>query len=686
MGEQQGEEERTWQPTLPRLFDLWRLFLTHTNSEDLIEQLVRRLAEALGADRVSLMLLDEAERVLTVSAAVGLPADVVAGTRIALGEGIAGWVALTGQPLLLPEGPDVPAPLREAMGHEEITSALCVPLQVEGRVIGVLNLSRLDGRARFTPGHLGVVSLLAERAAIAIRIARLRSELRAGEEFVTRILESIPTSLLVLDRGLRIVSANRNFLDKARRTARLTIGRKMADVLPRALLRRTRLERMVEEVFRTGRPLEGGMLTYRAPGLPTRVYAYRLFPLKGQASVEHVVLLMDDVTERERLQEEARRAERHLAGVVECATDLVVSMSLDGRIASWNRAAEVTSGFAADEVRGRSLSSLCAAADGQAMERVVRAVGRGRPVQHAEMALRTREGREVPIAWNCAPMRDDQGKVTGIVAVGRDLTERRRMEAELLQSSKMASLGVMAGGIAHELRNPLGIIAAAAQLLVDRPDDERLRAEAVERIRSSVQRASLIIENLLRFAHPSTEHREDVDVNALVEETLGLLASRTTQQGVNVQRDLQPGLPGIQANRSLLQQVFTNILVNACNAMPQGGALAVATRAHPPGQVEIRFADTGCGIPPENLSRVFDPFFTTMPVGQGAGLGLAISYAIVKHHQGAIEVESEVGKGATFTVRLPIRPAPGAARGLLLRPPPPAVARAQQRQEPVEGA
>lgn len=648
------EEERTWQPTLPRLFDLWRLFLTHTNSEELVEQLVRKIPEVLGADRVSLMLLDETERTLTICAAVGLPADVVANTRIGLGEGIAGWVAQTGQPLVLPGGPSVPAPLREAMVREEITSALCVPLQVEGRVIGVLNLSRLNSRSRFTPRHLGVVSLLAERAAIAIRVARLRSELRAGEEFVTRILESIPTSLLVFDRGLRIVSANRNFLDKARRTARLTIGRRMDEVLPRALLRYTHLDRMVEEVFRTGRLVESKKLAYRAPGVPTRLYAYRLFPIKGQMTVVNVVLLMDDITEREQLQEEARYAERHLASVVECATDLVVSMSLDGRIASWNRAAEVTSGFAASEVKGRPLSGLCAEAHCQAMEGVVREVGRGRLVQHAEMAIRTREGREVPIAWNCAPMRDDRRKVTGIVAVGRDLTERRRMEAELLQSSKIASLGVMAGGIAHELRNPLGIIAAAAELVADRPDDERLRAEALERIRSSVRRASLTIEDLLRFAHPSAEHRENVDANALVEETLGLVASRTTQQRVSVQTAFQPGLPSIRANRNLLQQVFTNILLNACNAIPQGGTLVVTTRAHPSGQVEIRFADTGCGIPPEHLTRIFDPFFTTMPVGQGTGLGLAISYSIVQQHQGSIEVESEVGKGATFNVRLPV--------------------------------
>lgn len=651
--ERRAEEERARQPTLPRLFDLWRLFLTHANSEELVEQLVRKLAEALKADRVSLMLLDESDRMLTICAAVGLPAGVVADTRVGLGEGIAGWVARTGQPLLLPEGSGVPAPLQEAMAHEEITSALCVPLQVEGRVIGVLNLSRLNGRSRFTRRHLGVVSLLAERAAIAIRVTRLRSELRAGEEFVTRILESIPTSLLVFDRTLRIVSANRNFLDKARRTARLTIGRKIGEVLPGTLLKHTQLDRMAAEVFRTGRSVEGGRLTYRAPGLPTRLYAYRLFPIKGQTTVENVVLLMDDITEREQLQEDVRRAERHLTSVVECATDLVVSMSLDGQIASWNRAAEVASGFAASEAKGRPLSSLCAEAHGQAMDGVVRDIGRGKPVQNAEVALRTQEGREVPIAWNCAPMWDDQGKVAGVVAVGRDLTERRRMEAEILHASKMASLGVMAGGIAHEVRNPLGIINAAAQLLAERPDDERLCAEVLERIRSSVQRASLTIENLLSFANPSTQHRESVDVNALVEETLRLLASRMTQERLNVQTDLQPGLPSLQANRGLLQQVFTNILLNACNAMPQGGTLMMATRAHPRGQVEIRFTDTGCGIAPEHLTRIFDPFFTTAPVGQGAGLGLAISYSIIQQHQGSIEVESEVGKGTTFTIRLP---------------------------------
>jgi PAS domain S-box-containing protein len=651
--ERKLREPHIWQPTLSRLFDLWRLFLVHTNSEELVQQFVSKLAEVVGADRASLMLVDETGRGLTISAAVGLPPNVVTETRVELGQGIAGWVGQTGQALLLPEGPGVPAPLADAMVREEISSALCVPLQVERRVIGILNLARLDGRPPFTAGHLRFVSLLAERAAIAIRVARLGSELRAGEEFVARVLESIPISLLVLDRALRIVSANRNFLERTRRSARLTVGRKIDEIFPHVLLKQAALDRMVEEVFRTGRSVDGGKVAYRAPGLPTRIYFYRLFPIKAREAVENVVLLMDDITEREQLQEEVRRAERHLASVVDCATDLVVSMDLNGQITSWNRAAETMSGFMAAEVRGKTLSSLCAEEHRQAMDALMRQISSGKKVENAELPLLTREGREIPIAWNSAPLRDDQGKVVGTVAVGRDLTERRRMEAKLLQSSKMVSLGVMAGGIAHELRNPLGIISAAVQLIETQPNDEHLWAEALQKIRSAIQRASLTIENLLRFAHPSAERRESVEVNALVEETLALLAPQMAQRRVEVRTELQPGMPVIQANRNLLQQVFTNILFNACKAMPQGGALTVATRMQSGGQVEIRFSDTGHGIRPDHLSRVFDPFFTTSPPGQGTGLGLAISYSIIQQHQGSIDVESQVDRGTTFIVRLP---------------------------------
>ena len=251
-------------------------------------------------------------------------------------------------------------------------------------------------------------------------------------------------------------------------------------------------------------------------------------------------------------------------------------------------------------------------------------------------------------------MRDDAGGMAGIVAVGRDLTERRQLEAQLIQSAKMASLGVMAGGIAHEVRNPLGIISSSAQLLLEHPSDVHLHTEGAQKIHAATQRASLIIENLLKLARPQSTRMRVVDLQAMLEETLALLAHEMTLQKITLRKEFQPDLPRVHGNPDLLQQVVTNLILNARNAMPQGGRLTVATRTTEAEQVEIQLSDTGVGISPENLSKMFVPFFTTMPVGRGIGLGLAISYSIIQQHQGTIEVESQEGKGSTFIIRLPV--------------------------------
>jgi signal transduction histidine kinase len=295
------------------------------------------------------------------------------------------------------------------------------------------------------------------------------------------------------------------------------------------------------------------------------------------------------------------------------------------------------------------------------MAEMLRRLARGGSVQNTEVNLVTASGQEVPIAWNYSPMRDDAGtdhrdagKVVGIVAVGRDLTERRRLEAQLSHSAKMASLGVMAGGIAHEVRNPLGIISASAQLLLERPDDDQLRSQGLEKIFTATQRASLIIENLLKFARPVDGRKKETDVRTVLEETLALLTHQMTLQKVTLIRAFKP-LPHIYANPELLQQVFTNLILNACNAMPQGGTLTVTTQANGQKEILVRFGDTGQGILPEHMPMIFDPFFTTMPVGKGTGLGLSICYSIISQCQGTIDAESQVGKGSTFTVRLPCK-------------------------------
>jgi len=480
-------------------------------------------------------------------------------------------------------------------------------------------------------------------------------QLESRQRFITSILDSIPTSLSVIDRALRVVSVNRNFLEKTRREEQATLGRKIEEVFPQVLLGYTQLDQKVRDVFRTGQPVEGGKLSYRAPGLPTRIYYYRLIPLKTGETVENVMLLMDDITEREQLGEEVRRTERHLASVVECANDLVVSMDPGGRILTWNRAAEQTSGLRLEELKGQYLSNLCSEEERQKMGSWLAQLAKGQFTKKSmEINLRTKGGEEVPIAWAGSRMLDDEHRIVGLVAVGRDLTERKRLEAQLIQSAKLTSLGVMAGGIAHEIRNPLAISSAAAQLLLERSNDEGFREEAAEKIYSGIQRASYIIENLLKFARPPEERLVAVDIGEALEETLSLLTNQLRVQRVELRKDFASDLPLVMGNKSLLQQVFSNMILNACNAMPDGGSLTITTKMGSGNKLEIEFADTGVGVPTEHMSKIFDPFFTTMPVGKGIGLGLSISYSIIQQHQGTIEVESEVGKGTTFTVRLPV--------------------------------
>lgn len=635
-----------------------------------------KMSTALRAapDRAAMIpiILDLTERLLATEGSALLTFDPSRNSAY-IERGCGQWAIYTGMHIFLGVGwskqsiaadqvcPDAPAQHDSRIVPAELCSGMrtvaYVPLVPEEQPIGMVYIGR---KKKFAHSELRLLTIIGDIAATALNRATLHEEmvllygqLDSRERFITRVLESIPSSLVVLDRAMRVVSANRNFLDKARREERNTLGYGIEDVFPPAIAQYTRLRQKVREVFRTGQAVMGGKVAYRAPGLPTHIYYYRLIPIKRDEKVENVILFMDDITERERLEEEVRLAERHLASVVECANDLVVSLDCEGRVVTWNLAAEYISGFKVEQIQGKSLVSLCPVDQRALMEQMLSLLVHGKAVQHTEINLLTSDHQAIPIAWSCSPMLSDLGDVIGIVAVGRDLTERRRLEAQLIQSAKMASLGVMAGGIAHELRNPLGIISASAQLLIDHIGNFQLHNECAQRIHIATKRASLIIENLLKFARPMSERMHEVDVNIVIEETFVLLTHQLSHQQVDLRKDLQPELPRVHGNPALLQQVFTNLILNACNAMSYGGVLTVITREIDMGQVEIVFKDTGHGIAPENLTRIFDPFFTTMPVGKGTGLGLSISYSIIQQHNGIIEATSQVGQGAAFVIRLP---------------------------------
>jgi two-component system NtrC family sensor kinase len=242
----------------------------------------------------------------------------------------------------------------------------------------------------------------------------------------------------------------------------------------------------------------------------------------------------------------------------------------------------------------------------------------------------------------------------------RDKRQRVESEIKLLQSEKQASIGKLAGGVAHEINNPLTGIFTFTHMLLRRQDiPEDARAD-LETIGQETERVRKIVKGLLDFSRQTELDREPTDVNRLVRFTLSLIENQALIKGVTLNLEPGEGLPMITLDRNQMQSVLLNIIINALDATDPGGSITLTTNigistSHPGQQgIEILCTDTGCGIPPENLNRLFDPFFTTKEIGHGTGLGLSVSYGIVERHGGTIWVQSKVGKGSTFKVWLPI--------------------------------
>ncbi len=235
------------------------------------------------------------------------------------------------------------------------------------------------------------------------------------------------------------------------------------------------------------------------------------------------------------------------------------------------------------------------------------------------------------------------------------IRERRRLNQEkLLRSDRLAMIGQLAAGVAHEINNPLGSILLFTRLVMQQSPVNSRMHENLERIEKETKRCHSIVQSLLDFARQREPNVEPVDVNQLLEATLKFFEKQNLLKNIEVVRHFAADLPLIQADQLQLQQVFMNIIINALDAMNGRGLLTLETTdIGTDGRITISISDTGCGIPPENMDRIFDPFFTTKDVGHGTGLGLSVSYGIIQTHSGDISVSSTPGEGSRFTITLP---------------------------------
>jgi two-component system NtrC family sensor kinase len=232
--------------------------------------------------------------------------------------------------------------------------------------------------------------------------------------------------------------------------------------------------------------------------------------------------------------------------------------------------------------------------------------------------------------------------------------ELQRVQDQLIRAGKMAALGELAAGVAHEINNPLTGVLTFSSLMLKKADESHPWRKDLENVVQQTTRCRNIVKGLLDFARQRKPDKKEWDIHLLIDNTLTLLAEQVRFQNIKIDKQFKAGIPMLFVDGDQIQQVFMNILLNAADAMAgNGGNLSIKTDLKD-GLAEISFTDTGCGISKEHLSKLFDPFFTTKETGKGTGLGLAISYGIVQSHGGDIEVESQVGKGSTFRIKLPI--------------------------------
>jgi len=262
------------------------------------------------------------------------------------------------------------------------------------------------------------------------------------------------------------------------------------------------------------------------------------------------------------------------------------------------------------------------------------------------------QGKSVVINVSITPLVGKSAERIGRLLLFDDVTQRDRMEEQLTQTEKLTSLGLLAAGVAHEVNTPLAVISNYIQMLAKQMPEGDPRHTIIDKIVKQTFRASEIVNNLLNFSRTGPGELADVDLNRVVEETLSLVAHPLRASQIQVVKQLTEGIPPVRGSANKLQQVFLNLFLNARDAMPSGGMLEVRSAAHN-GSVEVEVADTGNGITREHIHKIFDPFFTTKTSGRGTGLGLSVSYGIIKEHAGKIDVRSTPGRGTSFHVEFP---------------------------------
>jgi PAS domain S-box-containing protein len=370
----------------------------------------------------------------------------------------------------------------------------------------------------------------------------------------------------------------------------------------------------------------------------------------AEGNTTSYIAVIRDITDRKELENSLRRSEAQALAAIDAAHAFTFSYEIAAGKITWGGGVEEITGYTAEEFGEVDMRQWTKRIHPEDRDGVL-AVFEGAPMEEratAEFRFKARKGY-ITLAFTSTTEMVD-GKPVRVVGILQDMTEQKEMQDRLVRSERLAILGQMAGGVGHELRNPLGAIKSAVYLLkmiFEEPEPDV--KESLEILEKEVDTSERIISSLLDFARPRPAAKRKVDLNDVVRDAL---TRARVPDNIKVETYLHEGLSPLLADPDQLGQVFGNVILNGVQAMPDGGRLLVRTETPRPGWAAVAVSDSGEGIPGDRIGKVFEPLFTTK--AKGIGLGLAVTKSLIEGHEGTIEVESEAGKGSTFTVVLPL--------------------------------
>jgi len=473
-------------------------------------------------------------------------------------------------------------------------------------------------------------------------------ELRLPEEHFRLAVEASPSGMLMVDSHGRIVLVNRQLEQQFGYHRNELIGQSIELLVPARFRPMHIADRERYMKLASARPMGKGRELYglRKDGseFPIEIGLNPVQTDEGTVVLASVV----DITERKRAEEEFRIA-------VEASPNGMLMVDEMGMILLVNAQIERQFGYSRKELLGKSVEMLVPESS-RATHHSDRAEFHNKPEPRQMGAGRElfgvrKDGQLISVEIGLNPIHTASGM--RVLASVVDITDRKRIEEQLRRTEILAELGTLASGMAHEIGTPMNVILGRAEFAMRRSEDERTK-QSLKTIVTQVERITKIMNQFLAFARRRPAERRPIALKTIIEESLEMVRERFAQHQIQVVAELPENVPLVHADSDQMSQVLLNLFINALHAMPNGGTLTITIKADIE-VVALRIGDTGHGIPRENLSKIFTPFFTTKEVGKGTGLGLTVVHGIIEEHGGSITVESEPGKGTTFTIVLPTK-------------------------------